>query len=106
MHPRRALIYTRHRQEKLVRYNSCVSQLRNLLTWWASLPDVEKASRQNSTALVTNCEKIIQGEREAWLSSASSKSASRPDARGNAATKPQDETTTPHQSVGGPPKVL
>ena len=53
---------------KAERYTRALYSLRKLLAWWASLGQVEKASREAITHLVTTSEAIISDERLAWMS--------------------------------------
>ena len=53
---------------KTERYTRALYSLRKLLAWWASLGQVEKASRGAITHLVTTSEAIISDERLAWMS--------------------------------------
>lgn len=55
-------------QRKTERYTQAVHSLRDLLDWWASLPEVNKASKTNINALVDTAESIISAEQTAWTS--------------------------------------
>mmetsp|Transcript_46060 Transcript_46060/g.108560 ORF Transcript_46060/g.108560 Transcript_46060/m.108560 type:complete len:91 (-) Transcript_46060:11-283(-) len=52
--------------EKLSRYNSALVAFRNLLLWWNSLTQVEKASLAVVNNLVGTAENIICNEVNAW----------------------------------------
>lgn len=54
--------------KKLERYTSATQELKNVLTWWSSLSDVEQASRESITDLVVNTEGAISSEYTAWSS--------------------------------------
>ena len=43
----------------------------NLLSWWNSLGEVEKASRESITYLVLEAESIISEEHRSWTATAS-----------------------------------
>jgi len=53
---------------KTERYTRAVFALTNLLSWWSSLSDVEKASTSTISHLILKAEGIISEERLAWLS--------------------------------------
>lgn len=55
------------------RYTRAVFALTNLLSWWSSLSDVEKASTSMISHLIQTAEGIISDGRLGWLSTASSK---------------------------------
>ena len=55
---------------KTERYNRAVFELRNLLSWWKSLSEVEKASKASIVQLVHSAEGVISEERLAWMSTA------------------------------------
>mmetsp|Transcript_50594 Transcript_50594/g.76973 ORF Transcript_50594/g.76973 Transcript_50594/m.76973 type:complete len:129 (+) Transcript_50594:2-388(+) len=57
-------------RQKLVRYNRCLSMLKDVLTTWNGLIDVEQAAKENIFALVDTAENIITGEVLSWTSSA------------------------------------
>ena len=54
-------------EKKLLRYSDGVSGLDSILLWWRSLTDVERASMDAKTQLVTSCESIFQSERQGWV---------------------------------------
>ena len=56
---------------KVERYSSAVNSLKKLLSWWDSLGEVEKASRENITHLVLETESIVSEEQRSWTSTAS-----------------------------------
>ena len=56
---------------KVERYSSAVNALKNLLAWWMSLGEVEKASRESIAHLVLEAEAIISQEQRSWTSTAS-----------------------------------
>lgn len=53
---------------KAERYTRALYSLRKLLAWWASLGQVERASREAITHLISSSEAIIADERLAWMS--------------------------------------
>eukprot|EP00966_Prymnesium_polylepis_P010913 251121-Prymnesium_polylepis.2 len=55
---------------KVERYSRAVCSLQNTLTWWSSLSEVEKASKDNVANLVLSSERIISEEQSAWVSTA------------------------------------
>jgi hypothetical protein len=55
---------------KTERYNRAVSSIRALLSWWSSLSEVEKCSREAISHLIVSSEAILSEERLAWLSTA------------------------------------
>mmetsp|Transcript_7134 Transcript_7134/g.18715 ORF Transcript_7134/g.18715 Transcript_7134/m.18715 type:complete len:198 (-) Transcript_7134:123-716(-) len=75
-----AWIEFRDLDRKLERYSRSVRDIRNLVSWWSSLSEVEKASPENASRLVMQGEGIIRGEFSAWSSSATP--ASQPEAKG------------------------
>ena len=56
---------------KVERYSSAINSLKKLLSWWDSLGEVEKASRENITHLVLETESIVSEEQRSWTSTAS-----------------------------------
>jgi hypothetical protein len=50
---------------KTERYTRAVYGLSNLLSWWESMSEVEKASRLNISELISTSESILSGE--SWL---------------------------------------
>lgn len=63
--PHRPRVALRSRA-KVERYSSAVSNLKNLLSWWDSLGEVQKASREMIAQLVQGAELIINQEQFAW----------------------------------------
>ena len=57
---------------KLERYTRAHVGLRKLLTWWESLGEVEKASKENITSLVQRVDQVISDEHLAWISTSGS----------------------------------
>jgi len=57
---------------KTERYTRAVFALNNLLSWWNSLGEVEKASRTTISELIHSAEAIISDERLGWISTAQS----------------------------------
>jgi len=55
---------------KIERYTHAAISLRNVLSWWKSLSEVEKASKTNISELIHSAERIISEERLAWMSTA------------------------------------
>ena len=53
---------------KAERYTRAALGLRELIDWWASLSDVEKASKSATSQLVRIGERVIREERQAWTS--------------------------------------
>ena len=53
---------------KAERYTQTVSGLKNLLNWWASLTEVQKASRESIGKLIITSENIITQEQTGWTS--------------------------------------
>jgi hypothetical protein len=53
------------------RYTSAIRSLKNMVSWWEALNDVERAGTQNIAKLVLLSEEIIAGERDAWKLTAS-----------------------------------
>ena len=62
-------------QRKTERYTRAVTQLRDLLDWWRSLSEVEKASKSMINMLVNGTESIINSEQTAWTSTPQSEKA-------------------------------
>jgi hypothetical protein len=60
---------------KTERYTRAVFGLTNLLSWWNSLGEVEKASRSTISELIHSAESIISDERLAWISTANQSQA-------------------------------
>ena len=58
---------------KSQRYSLAVNALTNLLDWWSSLSDVQKASIDMISQLVTKCEAVISEEQTGWMSVSPSK---------------------------------
>jgi len=59
-------------QRKTERYTRSVQGLRDLLDWWRSLNEVEKASKTVISHLVNGTESIINAEQTAWTSTPAS----------------------------------
>ena len=59
-------------EKKLLRYSDAVASLDSILLWWRTLTDVERASFDAKTELVTNCELIFQNERQGWVTTSMS----------------------------------
>lgn len=55
-------------ESKSERYTRAISGLRNLLDWWKSLTEVQKASRESIGHLVLTSEGIIGEEQTGWTS--------------------------------------
>ena len=55
---------------KTERYTRAAFELQNLLSWWKSLSEVEKASKSTIAQLIHSAEGIISEERLAWMSTA------------------------------------
>ena len=58
---------------KSERYTRAVNALENLLSWWASLGDVEQASKATIARLIQSAEGIISEEQVAWTSTGKEK---------------------------------
>jgi hypothetical protein len=56
---------------KTERYTRAMFQLQNMLSWWKSLSEVERASKEIISQLIHTSEGIISEERVAWVSTAS-----------------------------------
>lgn len=52
--------------DKLQRYNASITQLQNLVTWWQSLSDIERAGSPAITRLVVESEDVLASELRAW----------------------------------------
>ena len=74
---------------KTERYTRAVFRLKNLLSWWKALSEVEKASKTTISQLIHTAESIISDERVAWVSTADKddprKDGAKQDADGKAA---------------------
>jgi len=55
---------------KVERYTHAAFELQNVLLWWKSLSEVEKASKSTIAQLIHSAEGIISEERLAWVSTA------------------------------------
>ena len=55
---------------KAQRYTRAVTSLEVLLAWWASLGEVEQASKTSIASLIHTTEQIIAEEQMAWTSTA------------------------------------
>ena len=55
-------------ERKVERYSSAVLELENILAWWDSLDDVQRAAKANISRLIRTCEAIITYEQGAWSS--------------------------------------
>jgi hypothetical protein len=53
---------------KISRYSSISHSLQNVIVWWDTLPQIDRALVANIDKLVGTCEDLIQREREAWKS--------------------------------------
>ena len=71
-------------QRKSERYTRAVSALKDHLDWWASLGEVERASKPSITHLVTKGEQIITEEQSAWTSTIATKKTAAAEAEGAA----------------------
>ena len=60
-------------QAKTERYTRAANTLTDLLDWWASLGEVEKASKAVINHLVKTTEEIVSEELLAWTSTGSAK---------------------------------
>jgi hypothetical protein len=58
----------RSTDKKLSRYANTVNACDNVLLWWKSLSDVDKASVVHIEQLIGTCEEIFRNERQAWMS--------------------------------------
>ena len=74
--------------EQVERYSSAVNALQKLLSWWKSLSEVEKASRESIAHLVLEAEAVISQEQRSWTST-----ANKPEAGA--------ETAESKQEIGG-----
>ena len=54
-------------QSKLSRYNNTIVGLRNIVTWWNGLGEIEQSGLENISFLITESEALITGELNAWL---------------------------------------
>ena len=61
-------------QSKLSRYNNTIVGLRNIVTWWNGLGEIEQAGVENISYLICESEVLINGERNAWLAIVSAQS--------------------------------
>jgi len=61
---------------KIDRYNGAVRHIKELITWWDSLGEVEKASNINAARLVLEGESIITNENTTWNSAGAQAQAS------------------------------
>ena len=55
---------------RIERYTNATMSIDNIVTWWNSLDDVERASTANIATLVDRGEEVITAERNAWLAAA------------------------------------
>ena len=76
--------------QKVSRYNGIIVSLSNILLWWDSMGDVDKASPMNIDLLVQMGEATLNAERGAWLSAGASKEDQEKDKKG----KDDDEDET------------
>jgi len=53
---------------KAKRYSRVINGLKNLLDWWNSLTQVQKASRELIGQLITSSERLISEEQIGWMS--------------------------------------
>ena len=74
--------------QKVSRYNGIIVSLSNILLWWDSMGDVDKASPTNIDLLVQMGEATLNAERGAWLSAGASKEDQEKGKKG----KGEDET--------------
>lgn len=56
--------------KKIERYTRAVRSIKNLLSWWDVLTDVERAGIDNISTLIETGESIISDERQSWNSTA------------------------------------
>ena len=56
--------------KKVERYTRAVRSIKNLLSWWDVLTDVERAGIDNISTLIETGESIISDERQSWNSTA------------------------------------
>ena len=56
---------------KVERYSSTIVALKKLLSWWSSLGEVQKASKESIAKLVERAESIISEEQVSWTSTTS-----------------------------------
>ena len=77
---------------KTERYTRAAYGLSNLVSWWDSLSEVEKASRLNITELVQTGEAILSDERSSWVSTSSKArpASKRSDSLGDSSGSDQD----------------
>ena len=75
--------------KKLMRYSTVISSLNEELSSWDALTEVERHAAQRAEELITNCETLITGEREAWL--ATSQAAKRMEKAINPGAAGEDE---------------
>jgi len=60
---------------KVERYSRSIIALENLLTWWDSLGEVQKASKESIRKLVCTAESVMTQEQLSWTSTGSKQSA-------------------------------
>jgi len=53
--------------KKLARYSTVIAALHEEISSWDALTEVERHAAQRAEDLISNCEALITGEREAWL---------------------------------------
>ncbi|CAE7945697.1 unnamed protein product [Symbiodinium sp. KB8] len=66
---------------KLERYGAVVATLRNLMLWWQTLPEADKANVRHIERLVGRCEMAASSELAAWLSDAQQEAIPTPSSR-------------------------
>ena len=77
-------------QRKMERYSGAVGSLQDLLTWWNSLDEVHRASKEAIGRLIHGAEAAINLEQIAWTSSGQQKSDAQQE--GNAQSKSSSTT--------------
>jgi hypothetical protein len=77
---------------KVERYTKSITSLKNLLCWWDSLGDVQKATKDAIGKLVITSETIISEEQLAWTSS-SSKQGGPDSSKDEAAAEDESESS-------------
>ena len=83
--------------KKLMRYSTVISSLNEELSSWDALTEVERHAAQRAEDLISNCETLITGEREAWL--ATSQASKRMDKAINPGGEAENEEERPRQQT-------
>ena len=88
---------------RIERYSNTVRSINDLIWWWESLDDAERANTANITKLIETGESVLATERLAWIAAArKNDEAAADDDKGQARDAPGDPSTQGRRSKVAP----